>query len=55
MKESIQEGNHIEVTYVARPLMTVQPMQFIGEIIQEKNHINVMHVAPALKEMHPFN
>ena len=37
---------------VARPLVKLQTLQFIGEFILEKNHINVLCVGDALLEVH---
>ena len=49
--EFILEENHINVIYVAKPLVKMHTLQFIREFILERNHINVIFVAGALLRM----
>ena len=40
--ELIFERNHINVMYVARPLVKLQTLQFIGVFILERKHMDVL-------------
>ena len=42
------EKNHINVMYVAKPLVKLHTLQFIADFILERNYINVMYVASPL-------
>ena len=50
----ILERNHINVMYVARPLVSMQALQFIEEFILERNHISVLCVERPLDKLHPL-
>ena len=44
IRDSIWERNHINIIFVAEPLVKLQTLLFIGEFILERNHVIVVYV-----------